>query len=147
MTDIFNDLEDEFLGGGIDHHDGQSGTGVSVTDGERKRRREVIANRSGDALKKKWADEDRASLDALITPPPVISEPKCLTCQNNHRAWIERQLVKGTSYTAIAKSLPGTTEDNVANVRRSISAHYKNHMALETAVVRAIMEEIGRAHV
>jgi hypothetical protein len=141
MTDIFNDLEDEFLGGGIDHHNGQSGTGVSVTDEERKRRREVMANRSGAALKKKWADEDRGSLDALITPPPVISEPKCQTCQSAHRTWIERQLVKGTAYVVIARSLPGTTDDNEDNVRRSISSHYKRHMALESAVVRAIMEE------
>lgn len=136
----FDDLESEFLDGVEDELVDGKLVPTVISDEERRKRQEILRNRSGDALKKKWSDEDRAALDAEIVPPPVICEPKCHSCQSPHREWIERQLVKGTSYTAIARSLP-IPEDQVDSVRRSISHHYKHHMRLEQAAIRALLEE------
>jgi hypothetical protein len=109
----------------------------AVSDEERKKRNEVLRNRSGDALKDKWRKEDRSSIDeaAALTAPPVISEPRCRVCQSEHRLYIERQLLKGRSYNAISQSIPDGPS------RKSISEHYKRHMDLDTAAVRAILEE------
>jgi hypothetical protein len=112
-----------------------------VSDEERKKRQQVLKQRSGDALKDKWRGEDRKDLDeaAAMTAPPVVVEKRCHVCQSDHRLYIERQLLKGRSYRAIAQSVP----DGPA--ARSIGAHYKNHMDLDSAAIRAILEDEASA--
>src|ERR1035437_6549017 len=124
MPNKFPDLEEDFIHG--------------VSDEERKRRRGVMDQRSGEGLKKKWQQEDREALDvaAKQMAPPVITEPRCHVCQSDFRFWIERMLVKGLSYSSIARSLPEESVD-----RKSISHHFSEHMRLEDASVRAQLEE------
>jgi hypothetical protein len=106
-----------------------------VSDEERKKRQEIMARRSGDELKKKWADTDRASLEQQIKLPPIISESRCHTCQSEYRVYIEREILKGTSYRAIGDSLPIKID------RRGIAKHYKEHMRVEQAAIRAVLED------
>jgi hypothetical protein len=139
----FDDLESEFLDAVEDElMDGKlvPASAPAISDAERQKQQSILRSRSETGLKQKWAESARESIDADITPPPIISEPKCHACQSDHRLWIERQLVKGTAYVAIARSLP-IPEDQVENMRRSISNHFRKHMALEQASVRALMEE------
>ena len=112
-----------------------------VSDEERKKRQEVLKQRSGDALKEKWRNEDRAALDAAaaMTAPPIVTEKRCHVCMSDHRAFIELQLTKGRSYRAISESVPNGPS------RKSISEHYKRHMALDDAAIRAILEEEASA--
>jgi hypothetical protein len=107
-----------------------------VSDDERKKRQQTLKQRSGDALKEKWQGEDRKELAVAeaMTAPPVIAESRCATCQSEHRLYIERQLLKGRSYRAIAESVPNGPS------RKSISEHYRRHMDLDSAAIRAILE-------
>lgn len=108
------------------------------TDSEElKKRQRILDQRSGDALKEKWRGDDRNALERAIAAaaPPIVNEPKCHVCQSPHRLWIERQLLQGRAYLAIERSMPNGPD------RRSISNHYKNHMALDQAAVRALLEE------
>lgn len=112
-----------------------------VSDEERKKRMEIERQRSGDAVKEKWRSEDRkaiADAEALIAPP-VIKEPRCHVCTSDYRLYIERQLLKGRSYRAIEQSVPNGPS------RKSISEHYKKHMDLDSAAIRAILEEEASA--
>lgn len=112
-------------------------TKLPGSEEERKRRQEVLKQRSGDALKEKWRGEDRKELDQAIAmvAPAVISEPRCHACQSPHRLWIEHQLVKGRAYKAISQAIPEGPSP------RSISDHFKHHMALDQAAVRALLNE------
>jgi hypothetical protein len=94
-------------------------------------------------MQKRWQQHDRADLEEAekLNAPPVIVEPKCYTCQSPHRLWIERRLMKGDAYKTIAASLPPHPETGKLVDRRSISNHAKNHMPLESGVVRAVLEE------
>lgn len=87
--------------------------------------------------------EIEARQEALA--PPVISEPRCLTCMSEYRAYIEQQLVKGISYITIAKTIPRKPEINenqhIDSWRRSIKKHYVSHMKINDAVIRAELEE------
>lgn len=67
--------------------------------------------------------------------PERIVEPRCHTCNSEFRDYIERELIRGHSYLAISRSLGGTPD------RRSISTHHKDHMAINAAAYRAILEE------
>lgn len=122
----FADLEDEALN-----------PDEIITPEERRKRQEIIKARSGEGLKDKWRDGDRSKLDKAMArnAPPVIVEPKCQVCTSEFRLWIERQLVMARSYQAIANSIPGGPS------RRSISNHFREHMALDQAAVRALLEE------
>lgn len=118
-----------------------------IDDETRKKQRETLAKRSAAGLEKKYQDSNRAALQAAedAMAPPVITVPQCHVCQSARRLWIERQLLKGTSYSAIANSLPpekidGSDEERVID-RRSIANHSKNHMPLDSAIVRAVLEE------
>lgn len=87
--------------------------------------------------------EMRAELEAEMKAisPPIISIATCNVCQHEYRQFIEAMLVKGRAYKAIAQSVPLPEGSSVDSFRRSISGHYKNHMALEDAAMRAILEE------
>lgn len=91
-------------------------------------------------LERRWNEEDRAGTKAAIQKyaPPIKSIPSCQVCQSPHRPWIESQLVSGVAYLAISKALP---QGDGGASRKSIAHHYKNHMALEQAAMRAILEE------
>ena len=124
----FDDLDDEAQDNVVS---------IGPSDEERRKRQEVLKQRSGDALKEKWRDEDRQELETAIAQnaPPVIVEKKCQVCTSEYRLWIERQLMMGRSYQSIANSIPEGPS------RKSISNHYREHMALDQAAVRALLEE------
>lgn len=127
MTNDFADLEEEYLESGDFH----------VNDEERKKRRAIMEKRSGQDLQRKWQQADRSALAEAeaLNAPPVITNPKCDVCQSPHRLWIERQLVKGRAYKPISDSIPGGPS------RKSISNHFRHHMALDQAAIRAELEE------
>lgn len=108
-----------------------------VSDEERKRQRENLAKRSAAGMEKRYQDQNRSDLEEAerLNAPPVITVGNCQTCQSPHRLWIERRLMKGDSYKAIAESIPEGPD------RRSISNHAKKHMPLDSAIVRAVLEE------
>lgn len=122
----FEDSEEEFFG---------------VSDVERRKRREIMDRNSKEEQMRKWAQEDRSEIDSAVQKyaPPVITEPRCKVCTSPHRPWIERQLLDGLSYAAIARMLP-PDEDGKEFDYRSISSHSKKHMRLEDAVTRAVLE-------
>jgi hypothetical protein len=123
--------EEERLQTNLDYEGGA----LEVSMEERKKRQEIMARRAGDDLKKKWADGDRAALDAQVKLPPIISEPRCHTCKSEYRVYIEREILKGTSWRAIGDSLPVKID------RRGIAKHYKEHMRVEQATIRAVLED------
>jgi hypothetical protein len=85
-----------------------------------------------EAVKK---NHEKAMEGATGKLPPRIVEPRCHTCQSDYRDYIEREIIRGHSYLAIAKSIPDGPD------RRSISKHHKEHMAITAAAYRAILEE------
>lgn len=128
------------------HNDREDGSDSSedsldvVDNDERAHRQAVKRSRSTSGMEKRWRDQDREALDKAIkaNAPPVIYDSRCAICKCEYRLWIERQLMHGASYVSIASSIPGV---NIDTFRRSLSRHYKNHMDLEGAMVRASMEE------
>lgn len=117
-----------------------------IDDETRKKQRENLFKRSAGGLEKKYADSNRTALEEAeaAMAPPVITVPQCHVCQSERRLWIERQLLKGRSYSAIAHSLPpeilpGGGQRTID--RRAIANHSKNHMPLDSAVIRAVLEE------
>lgn len=113
-----------------------------ISDEDRKKQRAKLEARSQQGLAKRYADQNRADLEEAEAQlaPPTITEARCHVCQSEHRMWIERQILKGRAYKAIAESLP-PDRDGVKIDRRSISNHYSKHMPLDSAVVRGILEE------
>lgn len=81
---------------------------------------------------------------------PVRSEPNCKTCQSPHRFRIEADLIKGLSYTVIARSLQGLPEGPKGHpTAEGIANHVKAvHLPVGAATQRRIIErraqEIGR---
>jgi hypothetical protein len=110
---------------------------TGISDEERKRQRANLAKRSAAGMEKSYQDKNRAALEEAesLNAPPVIVEGKCQTCQSPHRLWIERRLMKGDAYKTIAEMIPDGPD------RRSISNHAKKHMPIESAIVRAVLEE------
>jgi hypothetical protein len=131
----FDDLEKEFLQEDADIH--PSGLIINIDPEERMKRREIMEKRSGQDMQRNWQQGDRMALAQAeaLNAPPVISHPNCDVCQSPHRLWIDRQLVKGIAYKAIADSIPEGPS------RKSIANHWKVHMALDQAVIRAELEE------
>src|SRR4051812_44794260 len=68
-----------------------------------------------EAVKK---NHEKAMEGATGKLPPRIVEPRCHTCQSDYRDYIEREIIRGHSYLAIAKSIPDGPD------RRSISKHH-----------------------
>ena len=86
-----------------------------------------------EAIKK---NHEKAIEKATAGLPERIVEPRCHVCQSPFRDYIERELIRGHSYLAIANSL-----GKGGPSRRSISTHYKEHMAINSTAYRAILEE------
>ena len=130
-------------GNGNGHHsfDDNEEEFFRVSDEERRKRREIMDRNSKEEQMRKWAQEDRSDIEKAVQKyaPPVITEPRCHVCTSPHRPWIERQLLDGVSYSAIARMLPPVEGKEFDY--RSISSHSKKHMRLEEAVVRAVLEE------
>ena len=117
-----------------------------IDDDTRRKQRENLAKRSAAGLEKKYQDSNRSALEEAeaAMAPPVITVGQCHVCNSERRLWIERQLMKGRSYSAIANSLPPEKlpEGGERTIdRRSISNHSKNHMPLDQGYVRAVLEE------
>jgi hypothetical protein len=109
---------------------------------QEKRRKQFEKLNQQSSLEHRFAEQNREELEALVAQyaPPVVTIPQCETCNHPYRLWIEQQVLKGRSYSAIARSLPPDEEGHKLD-RRSISNHAKEHMALDQAVIRAEMEE------
>lgn len=66
--------------------------------------------------------------------PARIIESRCNVCKHPYRDFIETMLVRGQTYKGIADRVSPKVD------RRSISHHYKNHMDLQDAALRSILE-------
>lgn len=75
-----------------------------------------------------------AKSDAAMAPERIY-EPRCKTCQHPYRDFIETMLVRGHPYMTIQNRVSPPID------RRSISTHFKKHMDLQDAALRAILEE------
>lgn len=115
---------------------------IGVSDEERLKRKEILSKSTAKDLEKNWADQDRQEIEAAekSLAPPIRTEARCLVCTNPHRVWIERQLVMGRPYEAIANAcLPN--EAGKKPSRKSMSHHFKNHMPIQDMIARAELEE------
>jgi len=110
---------------------GMGGTGVS--DQERVKRKRIMERRSGEVLKRKWADEDRAAIEKRRqdSSPPAINVPTCHVCQSEYRDFIEESIAEGIPYVRI--------EERVGIDRRSIANHGAKHMEMAR---QAIADEL-----
>jgi len=119
---------------------------LGISDEERKKRKRILDRRSGADLKKRWEQGDRQELEEKQqeAAPPIISEPRCHVCQSEYRDFIEESLVKGHSYSHIARLIPAN-EDGKEVDRRSIAEHLKKHMDLQRTAIREELEEEARA--
>lgn len=66
--------------------------------------------------------------------PARFVEYKCHVCTHPYRDFIETMLVRGHTYKGISDRISPPVD------RRSISHHYKNHMDLQDAALRSILE-------
>lgn len=78
---------------------------------------------------------------------PMRSEPKCRTCQSPHREFIERELVAGRSYRAIAKQLEGLPEGAMAHPSdHGIGEHVRGgHLPVPHEQRRDLVEQRAKA--
>jgi hypothetical protein len=82
---------------------------------------------------------------------PLRSVPTCFTCQNVNRITIENDLIKGYSYTVIARGLADTPVGRMPHpTARQISDHVKNgHLPIGVSSQRRLIErraqEIGKS--
>jgi hypothetical protein len=58
---------------------------------------------------------------------PIITEPRCRCCTSRYRLFIERQLVEGRNFSAIARQVPPNIEGKRVE-RRSVASHYYKHL-------------------
>jgi hypothetical protein len=117
---------------------------VSLADAQAGRRKQRDNKpKFGEALDKQLQQEDRAELAKVEAnmAPARISQSRCHVCQHPYRDWIETMLVRGMSYKGIQDRVPPPANSDYDRVdRRSISNHYKNHMDLQDAALRSIIE-------
>lgn len=113
-----------------------------VSDKERKKQRAILDKTSGDDLRKKFAEDARADIEAGERNifPPVVMEPRCHVCTSQWRQYIEYCIIKGYSDEYIANSVP-PEEGKPKPSRKSVKGHYKEHMRIDQTVVRAELEE------
>lgn len=86
-----------------------------------------------------FAASDKEVRDSIIAKerkkaPARIVVANCHVCMHPYRDFIETMLVRGQSYKGISERVSPTVD------RRSISNHYKKHMDLQDAALRAILE-------
>lgn len=68
---------------------------------------------------------------------PMRSEPRCNTCQSPYRLEIEKKILRGYGYTAVANSLPEDAGLSMSSIR----SHVRNgHLPLDETVKRAAVE-------
>jgi hypothetical protein len=106
---------------------------LAVSDEEQRRRQAILKARGVDGQKEAWRQKDLEEIEKAekLIAPPVIYEPRCATCQSEHRVYIERSLLRGHSYQSIANSIQNGPS------RKSIANHYESHMRLADAAIRA----------
>ena len=74
---------------------------------------------------------------------PLVTSPRCSTCQSPHRRWIENQLISGYSYPNIARDVAemDTPAHKPIPSAESIKSHVRTgHMVSPGAVRRHIIE-------
>ena len=115
---------------------------LTVDPNKRKSRNDRFSGKDKDSMKRNWYQADRANIASkeLAFSPPTKTSAECLVCQSEYRLFIERQIVKGKSYSAIARSVPPNPDGRPVS-RKSVANHAQVHMALDDAAVRAILEE------
>lgn len=103
---------------------------------ERKR----VLERLPENMKAEEKAEVRKAIEAAQRrgAPPAIFEPRCHVCTHQHRHWIETMLIYGQSYVSISRAIEQSPADDVD--RRSISKHAKEHMNVQDAAMRAVIE-------
>lgn len=68
---------------------------------------------------------------------PVVSEPRCLTCQSTYRDEVERAVARSYSFEMIARSLP--TDAGLS--ARNLSDHFrKGHLPVDNVAVTQLRE-------
>lgn len=71
------------------------------------------------------------------TDVPLIRDPQCRVCNSPHRFDAEEKIIEGVAFKKINDRLPqGAEPFSDSSLRR----HWKNHMAVEQAVARDIVE-------
>lgn len=89
-----------------------------------------------EAKKKAQRETQEESSRALENiSPQRISVGTCHVCQHPFRDWIETMLIRGMAYKTLGDRVSPSVD------RRSISNHYKKHMDLQDAALRAILEK------
>lgn len=80
-------------------------------------------------------DREEAKRIEANSAPTRISVATCHTCQHPFRDWIETMLIRGMAYKTLGDRVSPPVD------RRSLSNHAKNHMDLQDAALRAILEK------
>jgi hypothetical protein len=121
---------------------GNQEAGLDVPREDSKSRTRQSEARSAKDLEKAWQQEDRFEIEERMRKiaPPVRTEPRCRVCTHPHRQWIEAMLMRGHSNRAIAESVPVAEGERPLH-KNTLKTHYQNHMALDEAAIRAILEE------
>jgi hypothetical protein len=113
---------------------------MPISDEDRKKQRENLAKRSASGMEQSYAEKNREVVESELAAmaPPMIVVKQCHVCMSPRRLFIEQMLLRNLSYSAISNSLLASGEDID---RRSISRHSKEHMKVQDAVTRAMMEQ------
>lgn len=88
----------------------------------------------GKEIEKRLSQQKRMEKKGRRGAPPRYTHPLCDTCNHAFRDFIEFQLVRGIPYKTLGERVSPPVD------RRSLSNHYQNHMDLEDAALRAIIE-------
>lgn len=93
--------------------------------------------KANDDFKKELQQMDRTASKDVETrlAPDRIVEPRCKVCTHPFRDWMEMMLIKGMPYKTLADRVTPPVD------RRSLSNHYNNHMDLQDAALRSIIEQ------
>lgn len=108
---------------------------VSLDDARNGRRRFI--EKMPDEMKREIQQQDRAEIEGANRNlmPKRIFEPRCGICKHPYRDFIELMLMRNMTYKGIAARVTPAVS------RQSISHHYKEHMDLQDAAMRRIIEE------
>lgn len=108
---------------------------VSLDDARSGRRRFI--EKMPDEMKREIQQQDRAEIAGTHQNlmPKRIVETRCGVCKHPYRDFIELMLLRNMTYKGIADRVTPPVS------RQSISHHYKEHMDLQDAAMRRIIEE------
>jgi len=88
--------------------------------------------------------KDKEHVKDILNNLPIVSEPRCNICKSEFRPIIDRMIAGPYSYAAIARQFMGKDphlRGNFDAVRKSVERHAKNHVNIQTAAIREIIEQ------